>query len=93
MKRIILFLLFAYLEVFAMKSFGVNRMQFGCQSIADYERADNTKGYGAGKVFTESGCIYLSGLDLVYKESKNNHIQVCRKDSPKMCYWTVDTRY
>jgi hypothetical protein len=67
-------------------------MQFGCQSTANFVRADNAKGYGAGKIFTESGCIYLNGLNLVYKESDQKYIKVCRADSPKMCYWTADTR-
>lgn len=93
MKHTVFLLFLLVGQLLAREVFEPNRMQLGCPSVQDYERADKAKGYGAGKVFTDSGCIYLGGLNLIFKEKKDNYIKICLKDSEKMCYWTIDTRH
>lgn len=93
MKRLILLSVCLLFSLVAAETFEPNRMQFGCPSIDKYERGDNAKGYGAAKIFSESGCIYLKGMDLVYAQSEKGYIKVCLKDNEKMCYWTIDSRH
>lgn len=74
------------------ETFTPTTMQYGCRSIAAYEKADAARGYGAQQVFLESGCAYLEGIGLTIAQSSGAYLRVCNVHSDKECYWTPDTR-